>query len=151
MESDLQILLRLLLAVVLAAVLGWNREHAGKAAGLRTHMLVGLGATLFIVLGEVFLDRYQRPNENLNADPIRIIEAIVTGVSFLGAGMIFVSRTRETVVGLTTAASIWVTAAMGIAVGLERYLLAVAVTGLCLLILEFTRFVERDTTHKKVG
>ncbi|WP_420473757.1 MgtC/SapB family protein [Noviherbaspirillum sp. ST9] len=124
MELDLNILLRLLIALALAGLLGWERERTGKAAGVRTHMLVGMGAALFVILGELFVLRFREYDENMRFDPLRIIEAVVTGISFLGAGTIFVSRGEQHVKGLTTAASIWVTAAVGMLAGLERYLLA---------------------------
>jgi len=136
--TDLSILLRLVVAVVLGGVIGWERESAGKAAGVRTHMLVAVGAALFVALADAVVERFavaQPQGVDIRADPVRIIEAVVTGISFLGAGTIFVSHGRERVEGLTTAASIWVTAAVGIAVGLERFLLAAGSTVLIFLIL----------------
>lgn len=142
MQMELNLLLRLLVALSLAGVLGWEREKAGKAAGIRTHMLVGFGAALFVILGELFLLRFKEFDENLRFDPIRIIEAVVTGVSFLGAGTIFVSRGRERVEGLTTAASIWATAAVGVAVGIERYTLAVGSVILAFIVLRTLSFLD---------
>ena len=84
-------------------------------------MLVGVGAALFVALGEMLVLRFRTYSELMRFDPMRIIEAVVTGVSFLGAGMISVARGHERVKGLTTAASVWTTSAVGIAVGLERY------------------------------
>jgi putative Mg2+ transporter-C (MgtC) family protein len=104
-ETDVAVLLRILLATVLGGAIGWERETTGKAAGLRTHMLVCAGATLFIALGNLLAATFE-VDEFIRADPLRIIEAIVAGVSFLGAGTIFVSRGERQVVGLTTAASI---------------------------------------------
>lgn len=135
LELDLNILLRLGVALVLSGVLGWERERTGKAAGVRTHMLVGIGAALFVVLGELFVLRFREYDVNMRFDPLRIIEAVVTGISFLGAGTIFVSRGDERVKGLTTAASILVTAAVGMLAGLERYLLATASTVLVFSVL----------------
>jgi putative Mg2+ transporter-C (MgtC) family protein len=133
--SDPSILLRLVVAIALAAAIGWEREALGKAAGLRTHMFVGMGATLFVALGELVMVEFQAYGELVRFDPLRIIEAIVAAIGFLGAGTIFVTRDHEGVRGLTTAASMWVTAAIGVAVGLERYLLAVGSTVLVLVIL----------------
>lgn len=144
METDLRILARLLIALALAGVMGWERERAGKAAGIRTHMLVGLGAALFVVLGELFVGRFRGLDERMRFDPLRVIEAVVTGVSFLGAGTIFVARGRERVQGLTTAASIWATAAVGITVGLERYTLAVGTTIIVFLVLRFLHYLEPE-------
>lgn len=143
-ETDLRILARLMVALALAGVMGWERERAGKAAGIRTHMLVGLGAALFVVLGELFIGRFRGMDERMRFDPLRVIEAVVTGVSFLGAGTIFVARGKERVQGLTTAASIWATAAVGITVGLERYPLAIGTTLLVFLVLRFLHYLEPD-------
>ena len=138
LQADLSILLRLVVAVVLGGVIGWERETAGKAAGVRTHMLVAVGAALFVALANAVVEQFavQQPQGvDIRADPVRIIEAVVTGISFLGAGTIFVTHGRERVEGLTTAASIWVTAAVGIAVGLERFVLAAGSTALIFLVL----------------
>ena len=137
LELDLNIFVRLLVAMALAGVLGWERERIGKAAGIRTHILVGMGAALFVILGELFVLRFRELDDNMRFDPLRIIQAVVTGISFLGAGTIFVSRRnrREHVQGLTTAASIWVTAAVGMLVGLERYLLAATASVLTFCVL----------------
>lgn len=147
MALDLSILLRLFVSLILAGVLGWERERAGKSAGIRTHMLVGLSAALFVVLGELFILRF-KDNELLRFDPIRIVEAVVTGISFLGAGTIFVAREKEEKVqGLTTAASILATAAVGLVVGLERYFLAIGSTLLIFAVLhslDLFEFVRKD-------
>jgi putative Mg2+ transporter-C (MgtC) family protein len=131
---DPEPLLRAFVAIVLSGVLGWEREAAGKSAGVRTHMLVGLGAALFVILGELFVLRFSG-QELMRFDPVRIVEAVVTGISFLGAGTIFVSRGEERVKGLTTAASILVTAAVGMMVGLRYYGLAAGVTVLVFTVL----------------
>lgn len=151
MALELGILLRLLVAIVLSGVLGWERERAGKSAGIRTHMLVGFSAALFVVLGELFILRFQG-NELLRYDPIRIVEAVVTGISFLGAGTIFVAREKEgKVQGLTTAASILATSAVGLIVGLERYFLATGATLLIFVVLHSIEFFEpkKDVVHDK--
>jgi putative Mg2+ transporter-C (MgtC) family protein len=98
-------------------------------------MFVGMGAALFVTLGDFVVGHYQGYDERIRFDPIRLVEAIVGAVGFLGAGTIFVSRGRDRVEGLTTAASLWVTAAIGIAVGVERYVLAVGATLLVFVVL----------------
>lgn len=133
-------MLRTCIAALLAGVLGWEREATGKSAGLRTHMLVGVSAALFVVLGGVLVERFDAHPAPLRLDPIHTLSAVATGVSFLGAGTIFVSRGG--VQGLTTAASILATAAVGAAVGLERYVLAAGVTLLVLMILRLSRFFD---------
>lgn len=141
-ESDFSIFIRIVVIVVLAGFLGWERETAGKAAGLRTHILVGVGAVLFVVLGETFVEKFQHYNELMRFDPIRIVEAIVTGISFLDAGIIFVSRDQNRVRGLTTAASIWATSAVGMAVALERYFLAIGSTVIIFSVLRFLVYLD---------
>jgi putative Mg2+ transporter-C (MgtC) family protein len=142
MEVELWILWRLVVAIILGGLIGYEREMTGKEAGLRTHMLVALGSTLFVSFTDLFFHDAAliappppAGNLRLQIDPIGIVEAVVTGISFLGAGMIFVSRRNAEVRGLTTAASVWVTAAVGIAVGLDRYILALGTTILIVLIL----------------
>ncbi|KQR54246.1 hypothetical protein ASF88_05440 [Leifsonia sp. Leaf336] len=120
-------LLLLLLAFVLSAIIGVERERQFKSAGLRTHILVGLGSALFTLVSA-----YGFVSLGLGAvDPSRIAAQVVTGIGFVGAGVIFVNRGN--VVGLTTAASIWVTAAVGMACAAGLPLLAVAGTMLHLL------------------
>lgn len=132
--ADLVFLPRLLLTLLLTGLLGWERELKDRPAGLRTHMLVGISACSFVLLGELFLERFGRNNqETLSFDPIRIIEATVAGVSFLGAGTIFVRGSRH-VYGLTTAGSLLAAAAVAMMVAVERYALAVTVTLLILLV-----------------
>jgi putative Mg2+ transporter-C (MgtC) family protein len=149
MEIEFWILLRLAIAALFSAAIGYERERTGKQAGLRTHMLVAVGAALFVSFTELFTIEAQplapappAGNFRVQIEPLATVEAIVTGISFLGAGTIFVSGGKERVRGLTTAASIWVTAAVGIAVGLERYVLALGSTILILLILHAMQRLE---------
>jgi putative Mg2+ transporter-C (MgtC) family protein len=152
MAEDFNILLRLLVALVLAGTLGWERESAGKAAGIRTHMLVGMGAALFVSVGELFVHRFTPLADGIRFDPSRIIVAVVTGISFLGAGTIFVAREKGAHVrGLTTAASIWVTAGLGMVVGLERYVLAIGITVLVLGVLHLLGILEQRLWRGRGG
>ena len=145
MQSEFQLLIRLLVAAALAAVLGWEREHARKSAGLRTHMLVGIAAALYTAIAELAVSGMHRDTEGFQADPIRVIQAVAIGIGFLGSGVIFVSRQEDRVHGLTTAASIWATAAIGMAAGLEYYVLAVGATVMLLLVLRvLVRFDAPD-------
>lgn len=145
MHPDFVVLGRLVVAALLAAVLGWERERAGKAAGLRTHMLVGIASALYTALAGLATADVARSGGAFQADPIRVIQAVAVGIGFLGGGMIFVSRDQDRVVGLTTAASIWATAAMGMAVGLAHYRLAVGATVLLALVLRvLMRFDVED-------
>ena len=135
MHPELELLVRLLVAAALAGLLGWEREHARKAAGFRTHMLVGIAAALYTTLGQLAVAEFAPQGEGLRADPIRSVQAVAIGIGFLGSGMIFVSRKDDRVQGLTTAASVWATAAIGLAAGLEHYILAVGATLLLLFVL----------------
>src|SRR5687767_3256436 len=125
---ELRLLIRLLAAAVLAAILGWERESAHKPAGLRTHMLVGVASCLYTVLGDLAVRDYPGEEGGLRSDPIRVIQAVAIGVGFLGSGVIHVSKEEDTVLGLTTAGSVWATAAIGIAAGLGYYILALGST-----------------------
>jgi len=118
---------RLLLAAALGGLLGYDRERAGKSAGLRTHMLVSLGAALFVLIPQ---------QAGLSdADLSRIIQGIVAGIGFLGAGAIVKGKHEEDIQGLTTAAGIWLTAAIGIAAGIGRESSAILGAVLAFLIL----------------
>jgi putative Mg2+ transporter-C (MgtC) family protein len=140
--AEALLLLRLVAAVALAAALGWERERAHKPAGLRTHMLVGLAASLYTVLATLILDE-RIGDPSLRGDPGRVIQAVALGIGFLGGGVISAGRHNGHVSGLTTAASIWSTAAIGIASGLGHYVLAVGATVLQLVVLRAVARFER--------
>lgn len=144
MNEDLHYLFRFLVAALLTGVIGWDREATGKSAGIRTHMLVGLSAAVFVTLGELFVVYFHADDNSVQFDPTRIIQAVVAGISFLGAGTIFVSRDRDRVHGLTTAASIWASAAIGMMIGVDRYVLAVGCTVLVFIILRVLNFLDSD-------
>ena len=117
MSLWLDMVLRLLLAVALGVGIGFQRERAHKAAGLRTHILISLGAALFTVVS-IF-------GFSGTVDPSRVAAGVVAGVGFIGAGVIFRGMIGEGVAGLTTAASIWATAAVGLAAGAGLWLIAI--------------------------
>jgi len=133
-----RITVRLMLAAVLGGILGLEREQKGKAAGLRTHMLVALGAALFVLIPE--------QAGSSDADLTRVIQGVVAGIGFLGAGSIIKGNAEEDIKGLTTAAGIWLTAAIGIAAGMGRETTAVLSTILAVTILsaasKFGRFLQ---------
>jgi putative Mg2+ transporter-C (MgtC) family protein len=114
-------ILRFLLAVALGAGIGFQRERAGKAAGLRTHILISSGAALFTLVSIYGFD-------GVAVDPSRVAAGVVAGVGFIGAGVIFRGLGGTVVAGLTTAASIWMAAAIGLAAGTGMYLLSVIAT-----------------------
>jgi putative Mg2+ transporter-C (MgtC) family protein len=139
LEQLTRIVVRLLLAALLGGLLGWERESKGKAAGLRTHMLVAIGAAVFVMIP-------QQAGAD-DADLSRIIQGVVAGIGFLCAGTIIKGRGEEQVQGLTTAAGIWLTAAIGVAVGLGREASALLVALLALVIFAglpaLDRWIER--------
>jgi putative Mg2+ transporter-C (MgtC) family protein len=133
-ESLARITLRLMIAMIFGAVIGIQRERAGKPAGLRTHMLVSSGTAVFVIASEEF---------GMNPDSIsRVIQGLVTGIGFLGAGAILKIYDKREVEGLTTAAGIWMTAALGVAIGLGRFGLALVATVLAWMTLSLVRQLE---------
>ena len=126
MPIELEMTLRILLAAALGAILGYQRERAGKLVGLRTHILICVGAALFTVASLYGFGAV--------ADPARVAAGIVVGIGFLGGGAII--RTGEGIIaGLTTAATIWVVAAIGLAAGAGLYLASAVVTAIALIVL----------------
>jgi putative Mg2+ transporter-C (MgtC) family protein len=138
MQGDalLVVFFQLALALVLGAIVGVERSIAGKEAGMRTFALVTIGSCLFVVVGE--LVAHSSPKE-LNFDPLRIASSVVTGIGFLGAGLIIFQHELK---GLTTAAALWVAAAIGIAIGFKLYMLAVFTTFLTLFVFVVLWFLE---------
>lgn len=128
---SIETLASLLLAVLLGAIVGIEREMIHKPAGLRTHMLVSLGSCLFTIVSIGF-----------SIDPARIAAGIVAGIGFIGAGTIWAEKDK--VQGITTAASLWATAAIGLTAGVGDYPLAVTVTALVFIILS-SRYILRKT------
>jgi putative Mg2+ transporter-C (MgtC) family protein len=122
-----QLVLRLLLAIALGGLLGYQRERQGKAAGLRTHMLVALGSAFFVLI--------PLQAGMALADLSRVLQGLLAGLGFLVAGTILKQQAPEQIQGLTTAAGLWLTAAIGVAVGLGREASALLGTGLALVIL----------------
>ncbi len=142
MVSDSEVILRLMLAVLLSGLVGLEREAKGRAAGLRTHMLVCAGSCLMTLTGVYLMDHY--PSAEI--DPTRIAAQVVSGIGFLGAGTII--QFRDSVRGLTTAASVWAAAGIGLAVGAGFYLGAVTATGLVLVVLLMLHKLENRVGSK---
>jgi len=142
---ELQIISQLILATVLGALIGLEREIKRKEAGLQTYSLVALGTCLFtIIFFELFNSFFGKTG--ISFDPSRIIMAIAIGIGFIGAGVIF--RQSSGVIGLTTAAGLWATAAIGIAVGVKLYFLAIFTTFLSLFILAGFGLLEEKILKK---
>lgn len=134
-ENQLLSLLDVFIACVLSGAVGFEREMHHKPAGFRTQMIVG-GASAFLVrLADVAIDRYEvLHKEVLDADPIRIIQAIIIGISFIGAGTIVKQKGDKDIAYLTTAATTLFSAGIGIGVGFRQYILSIGVTLLVILV-----------------
>jgi putative Mg2+ transporter-C (MgtC) family protein len=133
------LLLRLTVAAVLGSAIGLDRQRLDKSAGLRTHMLVCVGSALVMIVSAYGFDQVLQPGR-IALDPSRVAAQVVSGIGFLGAGTIVVRR--QSVHGLTTAASIWAVAAIGLAAGGALYLAATAATAMMLVILALIKPVE---------
>ena len=139
--SDLTVIVNLTLAFFLGGIVGWFRELEGKTAGMRTHILVCVGSALFMIVS------YKMMIIGSYGDPSRIAAGVVTGIGFLGAGCII--QSGNGVKGVTTAASIWITAAIGVAVGASFYVEAMTVIALTIIALELLRQVEKRVIKTK--
>jgi putative Mg2+ transporter-C (MgtC) family protein len=144
MNQEIIIILRLIIAAILGLIIGYERERKHKLkdpntptgeAGLRTHALVSIGSCLITAIG-IFM---------FSADTARMAASIMTGIGFLGAGTII--ATSGKIRGLTTAASIWVVAAIGLSVGTGKYLVSIAATIICLVVLELYKLEKADNTN----
>ncbi len=149
MEFKLELIVRLILASLLGGVIGLEREVHGRAAGFRTHLLVSLGACLFVISSIFFYQLYgdRSGTGPPGVDPGRVAAQVVTGIGFLGAGAII--RDRASIRGLTTAACLWIAAAIGLACGIGLYVIAPFVTLLAvvslLLLKKIENLIKRDT------
>ena len=136
-DAQQTVIIRVAIVAVLAGLIGWERDRAGKAAGTRTMALVGISATLIVAIGEVL-------NRQLGlGDPTRALHAVVTGIGFLGAGLIFTSEKSNQIQGVTTSATVFTTACMGVAVGLGFLWSAIAFTVITVIILRSTHLMEK--------
>ncbi|CAB3732922.1 MULTISPECIES: MgtC/SapB family protein [Achromobacter] len=136
-----RIVLRLGMAVILGGLLGYERERSGKAAGLRTHMLVALGAAIFVLV--------PLQGGMQVGDISRVLQGVIAGIGFLGAGAIIKLSSEREIHGLTTSASIWMTAAIGVAAGMGREATALVSTLLALFVLAVLRRVEARISERK--
>ena len=137
MPTDMQMVARLLLTLLLSGLIGLERQVHRRNAGLRTHILVALGSCLIMLTSLYVFDIYK---DKVALDPARIAAGVITGIGFLGAGTII--RDPEGVRGLTTAASLWVVAGIGLAVGCGFNKIAFLTTILVLIVLHFLRYAE---------
>jgi len=137
-----RIILRLAMATLLGAAIGYERERRGKAAGLRTHMLVSLGAAIFVLVPL----QTGMPIPDMS----RVLQGVIAGIGFLGAGTILKVSNHDTIKGLTTAASIWVAASIGIAAGMGREMTAILSTLAALFVLVIVRRLESNSGKSTV-
>lgn len=136
-----RVVMRLLLSALLGALVGLDRELRGAPAGLRTHMLVAVGCTVFVVVAQ--------QSGIVPADMSRVLQGLLAGIGFLGAGVVLKSTDDGRIHGLTTAASIWATAAIGVTVGLGQEATAILTTGLVLFILAVVLRIERHLLARR--
>ena len=142
-----EIIMRLALALVLGALLGIERVHAGKSAGIRTFALVALGSAFAIIISEQIIAYYMMlGNESFKFDPLRLMAGLIQGIGFIGAGMIIFQK--DHLANLTTAAGVWVASVVGMAVGFGMYIEAIAVT--LLVLFTFTIMWKLELQVKKM-
>lgn len=144
MVATTDIVMRILLAMIIGGIIGWERESIRRPAGLRTHMLVSLGSAIVMLIGQYSFNKY---SSVANVDPVRMGAQVISGIGFLGAGTII--KDGFTIKGLTTAASLWAVACLGLAAGGGFY--EVAIIGLISIILTLTFFehLEKRATKNK--
>jgi putative Mg2+ transporter-C (MgtC) family protein len=149
-KAQIQVLISVIVAMFLGGLIGIEREYAEKPAGFRTHMLVAGSAALLVGLADALMHRFTSEvyGEVLRTDPLRIVEAVITGVSFLGAGTIFRRGEDNLVKGLTTAASLLLVSGIGIAIALNQFILAVGVTLISFMVLRLLHFIEKKMEKK---
>jgi putative Mg2+ transporter-C (MgtC) family protein len=137
------VIIRMVAAVLLGAIVGYQRERAGKPAGLRTHMLVSFGTAVFVL---------SSAGSGMSSDGLsRVIQGIITGIGFIGAGSILKLSDERDIKGLTTSASIWMTAAIGVTVGLGSLGVAVISTVLTLIVLALAGPLEHKLNTRREG
>lgn len=127
-QDEIDILLKVIIAVCMGGIIGIEREIAKKPAGIRTHMFVAGAAALVMGLSTVLINDFSNDFSNVQSDPVRVIEAIIVGISFIGAGTVLKSEKSHNVYYLTTAASILFASCIGITVGLDKYWLGLSLT-----------------------
>jgi putative Mg2+ transporter-C (MgtC) family protein len=135
-DTSTTIVVRVLVAAILGGMVGWEREHKGRAAGLKTHILVSIGSALFVLAPLLSgID---------GGDVTRVMQGIVSGIGFLGAGAILKLDKGERIEGLTTAAGVWMTAAIGMAAGMGQEMVALATTVMALLVVSALPKLQRS-------
>ncbi|MFW5701171.1 MAG: MgtC/SapB family protein [Cyclobacteriaceae bacterium] len=147
--DELFLLLNIFIAIIISGTVGLEREFARKPAGLRTHMIVGGSVALIVHLGYSIISYYQNFSEQIQADPTRVIQAIIVGISFIGAGTVLQVKENNMVRNLTSAASILLSVGIGIGVAIEKYVLSIGVAVFAILINYLARVFENKFLNKK--
>jgi putative Mg2+ transporter-C (MgtC) family protein len=145
LAAQIGLVLKVGIAAVLGGIIGWERDHAGKSAGIRTHMLVASASALAVGLGELAIDAAH------GGDPSRMMHAVFTGIGFIGGGMIWTSKKATGPLGLTSAATVLLDAGLGAACGLGAPLVAVAVCVLALMTLWGVKVAEAAVVAHRPG
>jgi putative Mg2+ transporter-C (MgtC) family protein len=153
MNQEIEILLHVVLAAVLSGLIGFERERGDKPAGIRTNMLVGGAVTLLVALGKIIVKDFLDSGLGgyISADPTRVIQAIIVGISFIGAGVVLQIEAKSKIKFLTTAATILFSAGIGISVALHQYILALGITAFILFINYIIGLLARHFHIKKVN
>lgn len=146
LTANTNILLRVILAALFGFAIGFERELTNKFAGLRTHMLVTLGACIFSIISYYGFNFISTDGVSTSTDPSRVAAQIITGIGFIGGGTVL--RNGNTVMGLTTASTLWISAAIGMACGCGMFSLALLATCVSVLILVFVRWFEKKVLAK---
>lgn len=145
--EEVEIIFQVIVAICLGGIIGIEREISKKPAGIRTHMFVAGAASLVVALSSIMLTTFSEVHSSVQSDPIRVIEAIIVGISFIGAGTVLKSEKDHNVYYLTTAASILFAAGIGITVGLGRPVMAVILTVIVVLV----NLAVGNLEHKYLG
>ena len=147
-ESQLSVVARIAFAMLLGGLIGVEREIKDRPAGFRTHTLVAAAAAMLTGMGEMMLAQAQHNEERVQIDPFRLVEAVIAGVAFIGAGTMIAQRGRG-VAGITTAASLLMVAVIGVAVGFGHGWLALLATLLTLAVLSVLAWMERRVSRQR--
>jgi putative Mg2+ transporter-C (MgtC) family protein len=151
MRNEAEMLLRLLAAALFTGFIGWERETAGKSAGLRTHVLVGVAACLFVSVGLLVSNDYMDLSSNVRIEPLSLIQAVAVGIGFLGSGIVRLRSDETRPQGLTTAASIWAAAGLGVTAGFGKFVLAGGTTVILLIVLRGVEHFEEKYLRDREG
>ncbi|HAK40685.1 MAG TPA: MgtC/SapB family protein [Synergistales bacterium] len=152
LENQIIILGKVALAILLGGLIGLEREMIGKPTGMRTHMLIAGASTLFAAMGSVITNYFAEVTcgtELVRSDPIRVIQAIALGISFIGAGTIMQHPERRKVIYLTSAASILFTAGVGIAVAVDHFLVAIGCVAIVWIVNRGLRYIDKKVLKKR--